>query len=163
MDSHPKGPVRTVLVGLGYAGRVFHQNLIRAADSLSLVAIVSSKSRDECMELIGGHSTSIQVYSTLKDAFKGCLLELCVVATPNRAHSSVAQEAMELGLHVVIDKPFTCTVEEADSLLSAAATRGLVLSCFQNRQWDRYSNYVHARAIYLKPNNQRFFGYATCY
>ena len=44
--------------------------------------------------------------------------------------------AMHAGRNVVVDKPFTITVDEARHLAAVAAETGVVLSVFQNRRWD---------------------------
>ena len=59
-----------------------------------------------------------------------------MVAAPNRHHFPIASQALAAGRHVVVDKPFTSDVPEADRLIEAAARSGLVLSVFQNRRWD---------------------------
>ena len=47
-----------------------------------------------------------------------------------------ARRALEAGKHVVVEKPFTTTVAEAEELVAFAASRGLTLSVYQNRRWD---------------------------
>jgi scyllo-inositol 2-dehydrogenase (NADP+) len=44
--------------------------------------------------------------------------------------------ALQAGKHVVVDKPFTTTVDEAATLASLAKEKNLILSVFQNRRWD---------------------------
>ncbi len=52
----------------------------------------------------------------------------CVsVATPTKAHHAVAKEFLEYGIHCLVEKPFTITVAEADSLIKTAAEKKLVL------------------------------------
>jgi predicted dehydrogenase len=61
---------------------------------------------------------------------------LVVVATPNDTHAPLAESALRAGRHVVVDKPFTITLEEARALAAAAESAGRVLSVFHNRRWD---------------------------
>jgi scyllo-inositol 2-dehydrogenase (NADP+) len=63
-------------------------------------------------------------------------VELVVVSTPNRFHFSLARAALEAGKHVVVDKPFTVTLAEADALIALAVERGRMLTVFHNRRWD---------------------------
>ena len=63
-------------------------------------------------------------------------VELVVVAVQNAEHHDVARTALEAGRHVVVDKPFTLTTEQADDLIRLAEDRGLCLSVFHQRRWD---------------------------
>jgi predicted dehydrogenase len=48
----------------------------------------------------------------------------------------LARAALEAGKHVVIDKPFASTSEEARTLIELATSLGLVVAPFHNRRWD---------------------------
>jgi len=50
-----------------------------------------------------------------------------VIATPVAAHYDLARTALEAGKHVLLEKPFTSTAEQAERLIELAAVRGLVL------------------------------------
>ena len=53
-------------------------------------------------------------------------IDLVVVVTPNDTHGPIATAFAEAGMHVVVDKPMTRTVEEAEALVDAVERRGLV-------------------------------------
>lgn len=59
-----------------------------------------------------------------------------VITTTHRSHFPLAQQALEAGKHVLIEKPFTCTSRDADTLIALAKEKGLLLTCYQNRRWD---------------------------
>ena len=61
---------------------------------------------------------------------------LCVVATPNDSHFSYTKACLEAGRDVVVDKPFTPTLAEAEQLVRLAAERGRLLTVYQDRRWD---------------------------
>jgi scyllo-inositol 2-dehydrogenase (NADP+) len=63
-------------------------------------------------------------------------IDLVVISSPNRTHFPLAEAALRAGKHVVIDKPFTVSLEEADALIALAADRGRMLTIFHNRRWD---------------------------
>jgi predicted dehydrogenase len=50
-----------------------------------------------------------------------------IVAAPAEAHYALAAAALEAGRHVLVEKPITATLDQADRLAAAAAARGLVL------------------------------------
>lgn len=68
--------------------------------------------------------------------FEDQAIELVVVATPNNSHFELARQALLAGKHVVVDKPFTLTSEQAQELIDLARQRNKVVSVFQNRRWD---------------------------
>ena len=58
------------------------------------------------------------------------------ITTPTATHAALAHEALDLGLHVVVDKPFALTAADARDLVDHAARVGLVITPYQNRRWD---------------------------
>jgi predicted dehydrogenase len=63
-------------------------------------------------------------------------VDLVVVATPNDSHLALGMAAIQAGLPVVIDKPFTSTSVDARQLIDAATAANVPLTVFQNRRWD---------------------------
>ena len=63
-------------------------------------------------------------------------VDLVVIASPNDSHFSLARAALQAGKHVVVDKPFTTTVAEAQELSALAEAQDCLLSVFHNRRWD---------------------------
>lgn len=51
-------------------------------------------------------------------------------------HLAVAQAALQAGKHVVVDKPFTLTLLEAQRLDALVTAKERALSVFHNRRWD---------------------------
>jgi predicted dehydrogenase len=54
-------------------------------------------------------------------------VEAASVAVPTAEHFAVASRLLELGLHVLVEKPIAATLDEADALIALAAARGRVL------------------------------------
>ena len=63
-------------------------------------------------------------------------IDLVVVCTHTDTHAQFAREALARGKHVLVEKPFTLTPEEARELFALAERRGLFLACYQNRRFD---------------------------
>lgn len=59
-----------------------------------------------------------------------------MVSTPNNTHYPFTMAALEHGKHVMLEKPATPTVSEAEKLASFAKEKGLILCVYQNRRWD---------------------------
>lgn len=59
------------------------------------------------------------------------------ITTPPQAHFTLAKLCLESGSHVYLEKPFTVTASEADSLIQIAESRGLKLTAGHNGQFTR--------------------------
>jgi len=112
--------IRVGLIGYGLAGSVFHEPLIRACEGLELRAVLTSRE----------HPLRV---GSVDELFERC--DLVVVASPNDSHFPLARQALEHGKHVVVDKPFTVTVEEADALIALERESDRMLTVFHNRRW----------------------------
>ncbi len=123
-------PLKTALLGYGYAGRTFHAPLLQAVDGLELAVIGSSRP-----DVVHAAVPSAQVVPHIQAATHPDV-DLVVVATPNDSHRHLAAAALRAGKHVVVDKPFTITLQEAEELARIAKQEGRLLSVFQNRRWD---------------------------
>ncbi|ARW17374.1 oxidoreductase [Komagataeibacter europaeus] len=131
MSTPPRWPLRVGLVGYGFAGRIFHAPLIAATPGLELVAVCSGQ-RDAVLR----DWPQVTVTATPEALFTLPDLDMVVIATPNATHADLAITALRAGLHVVVDKPFTITLEQARMVAQVAREQGRFLSVFQNRRWD---------------------------
>ena len=123
--------LKTALIGYGYAGKTFHAPLLAHTPGLALSAIVSRQGA-----AVRADWPQVAVHADTASLYADPDIRLVVIATPNDTHYALAREALLAGRHVVVDKPFTATLDEARALLALARARGLVLSVFQNRRWD---------------------------
>src|SRR5262249_60385360 len=79
---------------------------------------------------------AVRVTADANQIFSDPNVDLVVIATPNDTHFELAQRALRAGKHVVVDKPFTTTAEEAEELIVLARRSQRLLSVFHNRRWD---------------------------
>lgn len=99
--------------------RIFHAPLLRSVDGLHLQKIVE-------------HRGDVEVEALLNDRE----IELVVIATPNESHFDLGRRALLADKHVVIDKPFTVTSDQAQQLIDLARERNRILTVFHNRRWE---------------------------
>ncbi|HEX4652200.1 MAG TPA: Gfo/Idh/MocA family oxidoreductase [Granulicella sp.] len=129
-QSNGVAEIKVAVIGFGLAGRVFHAPFVSAVPGLKLASIVQRK---------GDEAAKAYPEATILRSFEEALAseaELIVVGTPNETHYTLAKQALEAGKHVVVDKPFAATGEEARTLVDLAAKKKRVLAPFQNRRWD---------------------------
>lgn len=135
-----RSSLNVVAVGYGFAGRVIHAPLIAAVNGLRLYGIVSGQG-----ELVRSRWPEARVYPELSAALADPVVDLVVLATPNAVHARQAHAALDAGKHVVVDKPFTVTVAEAEGVVAHAERVGRLVSVFHNRRWD--SDFLTVRKL----------------
>jgi len=119
------------LVGFGLAGRSFHAPVIRAVPGLRLSAILE-RSGNEASEKY----PDVQIVRALDELLAIQEIRLVVIATPNDSHFPLAQQCLAAGRDVLVDKPFTTTLEEAIALVQFAKEQSRLLTVYQNRRYD---------------------------
>lgn len=123
--------IKVGLVGYGFASKTFHAPLLMADSGMALTAISSSDAAK-----VRADWPQVEVESSAASLFAREDIDLVVIPTPNDTHYDLASAALAAGKHVVIDKPFTVTLAEAESLAEKAAQANKLLSVFHNRRWD---------------------------
>ena len=119
------------LVGFGLAGRGFHAPVIQAVDGLRLAAVVQ-RSGDEAKKIY----PNTRIVRSTEELLEMESIRLVVIATPNQTHFSFAMQCLQAGRDVVVDKPFTNTVQEAVQLVRTAKRLGRVLTVYHDRRFD---------------------------
>ena len=126
-----KPEVNVALVGYGLAGQAFHAPIITAVPGLKLKTVVERHGQ-KSLERYPWVNVAANLQAVLEDPD----IDLVVIATPNFTHFDFARQALEKGKHVVVDKPFTPSAEEAKELIALAKEKKVILSVYQNRRWD---------------------------
>jgi scyllo-inositol 2-dehydrogenase (NADP+) len=122
---------KVALVGYGFASRTFHAPSLVITPGLHLTKVVSSDRAKVLADL-----QAVEVVPKFDEALADPEIELVVIATPNQSHFPLAQAALQARKHVVVDKPFTITSQDAAELIRLAAEKERVLSVYQSRRWD---------------------------
>src|ERR1700747_3171137 len=123
--------VRVGLIGFGLAGQAFHAPVIRGVPGMELACIVERHRSNDAKRY-----PEVRIARSLDEMLSDKSIGLCVVATPNDSHFSYTKACLEAGRDVVVDKPFTPTMREAEELVRLATDRGRMLTVYQDRRWD---------------------------
>lgn len=123
--------VRVGVIGFGLAGQAFHAPVIRGVPGMELACILERHGSNAKQRY-----PEVRVARTLDEMLSDKTIDLCVVATPNDSHFSYTKACLDAGRHVVVDKPFTPTMAEAEQLVRLAAQRGRLISVYQDRRYD---------------------------
>jgi predicted dehydrogenase len=114
--------IKIAVVGLGKMG-LSHQAIVNSHPDVELAAIC-----DSSKYVLGvlGKYTGVATYSDYERMLREVDLDAVVIATPSRMHASMVRAALERGLHVFCEKPFTLDVDDADELAALAREKGVV-------------------------------------
>ena len=119
------------LVGFGLGGKAFHASIIHAVAGLRLAAIVQ-RSGNSAQEIY----PEAKIVRDVDELLAMREISLVAISTPNETHFPIAKKCLEAGRHVVVDKPFTTTLEEARELAKIAKKMGKMVTVYQDRRFD---------------------------
>jgi len=107
-------PLRTAVIGVGYLGR-FHAEKYAALDDAELVAVVD---QDQAR----AHTIAQQLDCAALSDYRDLIgqVDAVSVVVPTQIHYAVAKELLTAGIHVLLEKPITTTLEQADELIRCA-------------------------------------------
>ncbi|HQZ39285.1 MAG TPA: Gfo/Idh/MocA family oxidoreductase [Vicinamibacterales bacterium] len=115
-------PVRVAVVGVGHLGR-HHARVLAALPGVSLVGVVDTDPGRAAEVASANHTNVIAEVADLAGQ-----VDAVSVAVPTEAHTAVALALIAQGVHVLVEKPLTRSLEEADQMLDAAEAAGVVLA-----------------------------------
>jgi predicted dehydrogenase len=109
------------VIGAGRLGG-FHAQKLACRDDVELLAVVDPLPESRNRVAAECHTEALADYSGLLNR-----LDAAVIATPTSLHHRVACEFLEAGVHLLVEKPLSTTLAEADELLAAARRQNVVL------------------------------------
>jgi DUF1009 family protein/predicted dehydrogenase len=113
--------VRVAVIGVGYLGRFHAQKYARLAeaDLVSVVDIDGHRGGEVAEEVKTQALTDYRQLIGKVDAVS--------IVTPTPRHFAIAKEFLSSGVHVLLEKPMTTNLEQADELIEAAKKSGAIL------------------------------------
>lgn len=122
--------VRTAVIGVGYLGN-FHAQKYAALEDADLVGVVDADA---------GRAAEVAAACGCRAFTDHCDLigkvDAVSVVVPTQYHHQVALDFLRADIHVLIEKPITVTIEQADELITVADDRKLV---FQVGHLERFN------------------------
>ena len=113
--------IRAGIIGVGFIGAV-HIEQLRRLGNVEVVALADEAGAEQK----AANLYVPKAYSDYKEMIEKENLDSVHICTPNFTHYDIAMYAMERGLHVICEKPMTCTVEEAKKLAAFAKEKGVI-------------------------------------
>ena len=106
--------IKTAVIGVGYLGK-FHADKYAALPNSELIAVVDANA--ETVKAIAA-KLNVQGLTDYQSLLGN--VEAVSIAAPTSLHFNIAKDFLSHGSHVLIEKPITVTVEEADELIELA-------------------------------------------
>lgn len=123
--------INVAICSFGMSGKLFHAPFIHVHPQFHLYACW-----ERSKKLINEIYPGVISFDSYDDMLADPKVELVIVNTPNYTHFEYAKKALEAGKHVIVEKPFTVTVEEGEALIAVAEKNDRLLSVYQNRRND---------------------------
>lgn len=123
--------IKTGIASYGMSGQVFHAPFIYINPRFELSKIV-----ERSKNLAQKRYPEVEVVRSVEELLCDTEIELVIINTPDDTHYEYTRLALEAGKHVIVEKPFTTTIEKGKELVALAKEKDLMLSVYQNRRWD---------------------------
>ena len=125
------GPLRVGVVGTGSLG-YHHARILREVPGVAFRGFYEANpERSGTVE----RELGVRAFPTLDALIAD--VDLLSIVVPTKSHHAVAKRALEAGRHLLIEKPITATIEEADELLAIAEAKGALVQIGHIERFNR--------------------------
>jgi len=114
-------PLKVGVIGVGHLGSI-HAKIYKQIPGCTLVGVCDSDPK-RLKEV--SRSLRIPGFADLKELLGK--IDAASIAVPTRLHYKIAEELLNHNIHLLVEKPFTVNLEEADHLIALAKNQGLIL------------------------------------
>jgi predicted dehydrogenase len=133
--------VKVGVIGVGYLGQ-HHARIYSEIEEAELVAVVDiNKEKANTF----AEKYKCTAYYDYRDVLHK--VDALSIVTPTTSHYSIALDCLKAGKDILIEKPITLTVKEADKLITASEKRGCII---QVGHLERYNPAVLAASEMFK-------------
>lgn len=122
------------IIGVGHMGQ-YHVNVVTMLPHRFELMGVYDAQEERAAEVANKFETI--AFDTIDDLLEH--IQAVIIAVPTTLHHSIAKKALEKGIHVLLEKPITETVEQAEELIHIANKKGLI---FQVGHVERFNGAV---------------------
>lgn len=126
--------IKVGIAGFGKIAQTVHLPLMESVGGFDIVAVASSDP-----DKVHDKLPAAQVVPDIGQLVDQDI-DLVLITTPNYLHAPLAITALTAGKHVIVEKPFTLSLKEAEDVVAAATAAGKFVTVFQNKQFD--SDYI---------------------
>lgn len=116
-----KDKLKVGVIGVGHLGE-YHVQKYRSIPRVELVGVVDTD-RDRANEI--SRRYNVRAYQEHNEILG--MVDAVSLAVPTEVHFDIARDILSGGVHVLVEKPITYRLDDADALLDAARKNNLLL------------------------------------
>ena len=122
--------MRVGIIGAGIQAKVSHLPTFSKIDGVEVIGIADIN--EKSAKLLSKKFNISNVYTDYHDLIKNDEVDLISICTPHHLHKQMAVDCALAGKHILIEKPMTTTVKDADEILQAVKENNVKLCVVQN-------------------------------
>lgn len=127
--------INSAFIGFGKSATRYHLPYVFQRRDTFRVKTIFDVARRPALEAESEYQ-GIHFTGNLNDILLDESITLVTLCTPPETHYEYARKCLEHGKNVIVEKPFTRTLDEAEALFTLATEKGLTVTPFQNRRFD---------------------------
>jgi len=134
--------LNTIIIGLGNQSISEHIPAVLSTDRYKLVALVDPdlSKREKVKEVFG--IEDVAFYEDTKNALKNHDVDVAIIVVPHNKYLPLIKLCAEKSIHVLKEKPFAISLDEAGKTKSIADTHDIkIMTCFQRRFHPIYQSF----------------------
>jgi predicted dehydrogenase len=124
-------PIVTALLAYGMSGKLFHAPFVNFHQGFNFKGVFEHNNKRVQADYSG-----VKSYDKLQEVLDDEQVELVIVNTPSNLHVEHTKQALLAGKHVLVEKPFAPTVEEAREVFSLGREVNRKIMIYQNRRFS---------------------------
>lgn len=141
--------LRLGLIGAGRIAQAHAKACAQLADRVELVAVCDAD-REKAAATADRYGAA-HVATDYRDLLALKDLEAVLIALPHEFHAGPAQEAARAGKHILVEKPMTQSLAEAEAMVKAAEDAGVTLMVGQSRRFSHAAQALFAKRAEIGP------------
>lgn len=132
MQERPNGKLNVAIVGAGYVA----SHHLAALKRLDFVEVVGICDLDQAAAHAIANKFDVPIVAASLADLAALSPHAIYVLTPPASHCALTLQALDMGCHVLVEKPMAESVEECTTMMQRATERGLVLSVNHSDRLD---------------------------
>lgn len=153
MSSAAPAPIPVSVIGYGSSSRTFHLPFVLSLPDLFVLHSIQQRPGSKSGPPASTAYPNVNIIPSFEEVISGPTAlpkpGLVIITTANSTHYPFAKQALEAGYHVIVEKPITWRVEEAEDLVRISTSKGLVCASFNNRRWD--CDFLTVKSLFSPP------------